>query len=163
MNETIIRHALARDLDDCFAVERSGFPPEEAATRETIRLRIKTFPQGFLVAESHNQVIGMLNSGATNKDDITDEKLKQLIGHDPLGKNLVIFALVVLPDFRKLGIARQLMTKCVEEARAGNKKKMLLLCKQHLIPYYQRLGFDHQGISRSQHGGAEWHEMSLQL
>jgi hypothetical protein len=52
MNEIIIRHVVPKDLNDCFLVETSGSPPEEAATRETIKLRIDTFPQGFLVAES---------------------------------------------------------------------------------------------------------------
>lgn len=163
MNEIIIRHVLPKDLDDCFLVETAGFPPEEAATRDTIKLRIDTFPQGFFVAEMNGKVVGILNSAATDKDDISDEELKQLIGHDPNGKNMVIFALAVLPEFQKQGISRQLMAKFVEEARARKKENVLLLCKQHLIAYYERLGFDHVGLSRSRHGGAEWHEMRLDL
>ena len=80
MNEIIIRHVLPKDLDDCFAVETAGFPPEEAATRQTIKLRIEVFPEGFLVAEVDGKVVGILNSAATDKDDISDEELKQLIG-----------------------------------------------------------------------------------
>ena len=163
MNEIIIRHAAPTDLDECFLVETSGFPLEEAATRETIKLRLETFPQGFLVAEIDGRVVGILNSAATNKDDISDEALKQLIGHDPDGKNMVVFALAVLPEFQKQGIARQLMARFVEEARERRKENILLLCKQNLIAYYERLGFDHAGLSRSTHGGAEWHEMRLVL
>ena len=163
MNEIIIRHVLPTDLDDCFLVETSGFPAEEAATRETIKLRLETFPQGFFVAEINGRVVGILNSAATDKDDISDEELKQLIGHDPHGKNMVVFALAVLPEFQKRGISRQLMARFVEEARARKKENVLLLCKQHLIAYYERLGFDHAGLSKSTHGGAEWHEMRLAL
>ena len=163
MNEIIIRHVLPKDLDDCFLVETSGFPPEEAATRETIKLRIDTFPQGFFVAEMNGKVVGILNSASTDKEDISDEELKQLIGHDPNGKNMVIFALAVLPEFQKQGIARQLMTRFVKEARVNKKENVLLLCKQPLIAYYERLGFDHMGLSRSTHGGAEWHEMRSRL
>jgi ribosomal protein S18 acetylase RimI-like enzyme len=163
MDNIIIRHALPTDLNACFAIEISGFPTEEAATRETIRLRIETFPQGFLVAEANERVVGMLNSGATDQEDISDEELKQLIGHDPNGKNLVVFALAVLPAFQRRGIASQLMLSFVEEARAHKKEAILLLCKQHLIPYYERLGFEHVGLSKSRHGGAEWHEMRLKV
>lgn len=163
MNEMIIRHVLPKDLEECLAVETSGFPPEEAATRETIKLRINTFPQGFLVAEVNGRVVGLLNSAATNKSDIADEELKQLIGHDPDGKNMVVFALAVLPEFQKRGIARQLMSRFVEEARQQDKENILLLCKQHLIAYYERMGFAHVGPSKSTHGGAEWHEMRLGL
>lgn len=163
MNSINIRNVLPTDLGECFLVETSGFPPEEAASKETIRLRINTFPQGFLVAELDGRVIGMLNSASTNKDDISDEELKQLIGHDPDGRNLVVFALAVLPEFRKRGIAGLLMARFSEDARRLKKEKILLMCKQHLIAYYQGMGFEHAGPSRSTHGGAEWHEMRLKL
>jgi ribosomal protein S18 acetylase RimI-like enzyme len=163
MNEIIIRHVLPKDLEDCFLVETSGFPPEEAATKETIKLRLETFPQGFFVAEIDGRVVGILNSGATDKEDISDEGLKQLIGHDPNGKNTVVFALAVLPKFQKRGIARQLMARFVEEAQARKKENVLLLCKQHLVAYYERIGFAHVGLSKSTHGGAEWHQMRLTL
>jgi len=159
----MIRHVLPKDLDECFLVETTGFPPEEAATRETIKLRIDTFPEGFLVAEVNGKVVGMLNSASTNKDDISDEELKQLIGHDVDGKNLVVFALAVLPEFRKLGIARQLMSRFASEARELKKEKVLLMCKPYLVAYYEGMGFAHVGLSASTHGGAEWHEMRLGL
>jgi ribosomal protein S18 acetylase RimI-like enzyme len=164
MNDTlVIRHVLPADLDACFQVEVSGFPPEEAASRETIQLRIETFPEGFLVAELNGRVVGMLNGAATNKDDISDEELKQLIGHDPAGKNLVVFALAVLPEFQKRGIARQLMSSFADEARGQGKENILLMCKPHLIAYYEGMGFCHVGLSKSTHGGAQWHEMRLVL
>jgi len=163
MNEIIIRNVLPKDLEECFLVETSGFPPEEAATRETIKLRIEAFPQGFFVAEMDGRVIGMLNSASTDKDDISDEELKQLIGHDPHGKNMVVFALAILPEFQKQGIARQLMSRFVEAAREREKENVFLMCKRHLIAYYERMGFAHAGLSRSTHGGAEWHEMRLAL
>ncbi len=163
MNKVIIRQVRLADLDECFQVEMSGFPPEEAATRETIQLRIDTFPQGFLVAEVDRHVVGMLNSAATHKDDISDEELKQLIGHDVDGRNLVVFALAVLPEFQRQGIARQLMQHFVEIAKQSHKENILLMCKQHLIDYYSRLGFTHVGLSKSTHGGAEWHEMRCRL
>jgi predicted N-acetyltransferase YhbS len=163
MNEIIIRHVLPKDLEKCFIVETSGFPPEEAATRETIKLRIEAFPQGFLVAEMDGRVVGILNSAATNKDDIGDEELKQLIGHHPGGKNMVVFALAVLPAYQKRGIASQLMSRFVDEARGLGRENVLLMCKQHLVAYYERMGFTHIGLSKSTHGGAEWHEMRMGL
>jgi ribosomal protein S18 acetylase RimI-like enzyme len=163
MNEITIRYVLPEDLNGCFAVEISGFPPEEAATRETIKRRIERFPEGFLVAEVDGRIVGILNSAATNKDDISDEELKQLIGHDPAGKNMVVFALAVLPEYQKRGIAAQLMSRFVEQARQRKNENVLLMCKQHLIAYYEKRGFLHVGRSKSTHGGAEWHEMRLGL
>jgi len=163
MNGLIIRNVLLKDLDECYQVEISGFPPEEAATIETIQRRVDTFPQGFFVAEFDGRVIGFLNSASTDKDDISDEELKQLIGHDPNGRNMVVFALAVLPEYRKQGIARQLMERFTVEARKMNKENILLMCKQYLIAYYESMGFDYVGLSGSTHGGAEWHLMRMRL
>jgi ribosomal protein S18 acetylase RimI-like enzyme len=163
MSEFMIRRVQPRDLDECYVVEIAGFPLEEAASKETIKLRIDTFPQGFFVAELNGGIVGMVNGAATNKDDISDEELKQLIGHDADGRNMVIFALAVLPEFQKRGIAKQLMLKFIEEAGQNKKEKVLLMCKHYLVAYYEGLGFTHAGLSKSTHGGAEWHEMRYSL
>jgi hypothetical protein len=51
----------------------------------------------------------------------------------------------------------------VDEARARKRKNILLLCKQELIPYNQKIGFEQMGLSSSRHGGAAWHQMRLRL
>jgi hypothetical protein len=55
------------------------------------------------------------------------------------------------------------MSRFVEDARERKKENVLLMCKQPLIAYYERMGFAHIGLSKSSHGGAEWHEMRLAL
>jgi GNAT superfamily N-acetyltransferase len=75
----------------------------------------------------------------------------------------VIFSLAVLPEFRKQGIARQLMLRFIEYARDLGKGKILLICRADLIPYYQGYGFTYLGKSASTHGEFDWHEMCLSL
>jgi ribosomal protein S18 acetylase RimI-like enzyme len=163
MKEAIIRNVRPSDLDGCLEVEVCGFPEEEAASRETIQDRIETFPQGFLVAELDGRIIGMLNSTSTNRQDIADQELKKMAGYDPDGRNIIVFALAVLPEYRRRGIARRLMLKCIEESKRLGKGKILLMCKSGLIGYYERMGFAHVGLSASTYGGAEWHEMSYSI
>jgi hypothetical protein len=55
------------------------------------------------------------------------------------------------------------MLRFFEDAKKLKKEKILLICKQELIGYYQRLGFVHLGESKSLHGGSVWHEMSLSI
>ncbi len=157
-----IRYVNVYDLDACYAVELACYT-SDAATREKIQKRIRLFPEGFLVAELKGRIIGMINSGATNKEDITDEAFKDMIGHVSDGKNIVIFSLAVLPEFRGTGVSKRLMSRFIEISKDLKKKKILLICKSELIPYYQKYGFLYSSKSKSTHGGFEWHEMYLSL
>lgn len=163
MTEYNIRMVEPDDLTACHTVEANSFPPSEAAWTTSLRTRIETYPEGFLVAEHNGRVVGQVNSGSTHKDDISDEEFKQLIGHDPDGENIVIFSLSVLPEYRSKGIGSRLMNNFIEQARDMGKSKILLLCKEDLIRYYARWGFLDNGLSSSQHGGCRWHEMALPL
>ncbi len=163
MSDIIIRKVSKTDLEPCLAVETACFEASEAADRESIGIRIAGYPEGFLVAEKDGSVIGMVNSGSIEKDDITDEAFKKLIGHVEGGKNIVIFSMAVHPDFQGLGLSRKLMGAFVATSRELGKKNVLLLCKDYHIDYYKGLGFDYGGISKSRHGGFDWHEMVMGL
>jgi ribosomal protein S18 acetylase RimI-like enzyme len=158
----MIRQVLLVDLDQCAAIEAACYGPE-GATRERIAHRIATYPEGFLIAELEGCVIGFVNSGATDKDDVSDETFKDLIGHTPAGRNLVIFSLAVHPDFQRHRIGRLLIEALIATAKQLRKETILLLCQPALIPYYQRFGFRNRGASASTHGGLSWHEMVLPL
>ncbi|MCJ2163104.1 MULTISPECIES: GNAT family N-acetyltransferase [unclassified Pseudodesulfovibrio] len=158
-----IRNVDPDDLTACHTIEANCFPPAEAAWTTSLRNRIEHFPEGFFVAEWEGRVVGQINSGSTNKDDITDEEFKQLIGHDPDGCHIVIFSLSVHPDFQRRGIADKLMSNFIEQAREMGKSTVKLLCKHDLIPYYARHGFLDEGLSASSHGGVPWHAMTLHL
>lgn len=154
-----IRQVTPNDLDACFNLESICFLPSEAASRKNIRTRIENYPEGFLVAEYQGSVIGHINSGSCNQDDITDEDFKALVGHESDGSNNVVFSLAVLPEFQGKGIARQLLSRFAEISLANHKQKILLLCKADLRAFYQKLGFTSLGQSASTHGGFIWYEM----
>lgn len=156
-----IRTVRPDDLNACLAVEQACFPPDEAADAEGIRTRIERFPQGFLVAEWDGMIVGQVNSGATHKEDITDEAFKKLVGHNDDGKNVVVFSLSVLPEYQGRGIAASLMREFIAAAAKQSRQAILLLCKHDLVSFYERLGFHNRGLSSSTHGGARWHEMAL--
>ena len=159
MKDLNIRHGNIDDLQNCLALEESTFPPEEAASLENVKIRLTKFPQGFLVGEIDGEIVAQINSGSINSDDITDEEFKGLIGHEDNGKNLVIFSVAVNPKFQRQGIAMKMMAEFVKTAKNLEKEKILLLCKENLIPMYEKMGYVKKGISSSTHGGAIWYEM----
>ena len=162
MTDLKIRRVKNNDLDDCYRVESTCYT-SDGATRERIQKRIKLFPEGFLVAESKGEIIGLINSASTDKEDITDEELKDMVSHDKDGSNIVIFSLAVLPKFQRNGISKKLMAGFIEVSKGLEKKKILLLCKSELIRYYQNYDFLCREKSKSTHGGFEWYGMYLPL
>ena len=155
-----IRQVNKNDVDGCYRIESTCYT-SDGATREKILKRIMLFPEGFLIAESEGEIIGFINSASTDKEDITDEALKDMVGHVKEGRNMVVFSLAVLPEFQRNGISKQLMVRFIEVSKGLKKEKILLICKSDLIPYSQNFGFFYGGKSKSKHGGFEWHEMYL--
>lgn len=158
-----IRQANAADAHRCSLIENTVFLASEAATFDQIEARIIQFPEGFLVAENEDGVVGFINTGNTHKQDISDEALKSLIGHDPTGAYVVIFSLAVLPAWQGHGIAKRLIQAMIEDAKQRRKEALLLLCKDHLVAFYERLGFENTGVSASTHGGFCWYQMHYRL
>lgn len=157
-----IRHAMSGDLEACLEIEDICFEGA-GATRERIERRIREYSEGFLVAMRGGKVVGFVNSGAFNSEDIGDESLKDLVGHDPAAKHLVVFSLVVHPHARGLGFARELLERLIEQAIVDERDSILLDCRKHLIHYYESFGFAYCGKSPAGFGGHEWHEMRLEL
>ncbi len=163
MSDIKIRIVTQQDLDRCFEIESVSYSGDEAATKAKILKRIKTYPEGFIVLENDREIIGFINSGATQKVELSDEEFKELIGHDPEGKHIVILSVVIHPDYQGKGMASKLMNSFIDKMKVLGKTDIFLICQSELIDMYARYGFVNLGISESDHGGMSWNEMSLSL
>ncbi|WP_037071008.1 GNAT family N-acetyltransferase [Psychromonas arctica] len=163
MSELVIRRAKVCDLDRCFEIENDAYAGEEAATKEKVLKRIKTYPEGFIVLENEKEIIGFINSGATHTVELSDEEFKELIGHDPEGKYIVIMSVVIHPNYQGKSFTSLLMRNFINAMQAMGKTEIYLICQTELINMYAKYGFIHLGESDSDHGGLSWHEMSLAL
>ncbi len=158
--QAIIRQVRASDLEGCYSVESQSYS-KEGASKQRIEKRIKTYPKGFLVAELKGKIIGIANGTSTNKQDLSNESLKDMAHFEKDGRNIIIFSLAVLPEYRGKGIAKALLNKFISIFKEEKKSKILLMCKENHISLYQKFGFALIGKSQSNHGEMEWYEMSL--
>lgn len=154
-----IRQVRRGDLDACCDVESAAFPADEAASRDRVTQRLSIYPEGFLVAEREARIVGLVMCGASHQPDLADEALKDLVAHDPDGAHLVVFSVAVHPSEQRRGLGGRLVQATLDRARALGKTAVLLLCKDHLVGFYERHGFVMVGPSASTHGGARWIEM----
>ena len=163
MIDVIIRQVKPEDLDKVTEVEAACFPAAEAATRESFAQRIATFPESFFVAEHNGTIIGFINGCATDERTIRDEMFEDSSLHNPEGCYQSIFGLDVIPEYQRQGIAAKLMNHLIEDARKKGRRGLILTCKDRLIHYYAKFGYQNLGVSASVHGGAVWYDMLLEF
>lgn len=159
-----IRPARTEDLAAIIAIEEQCFPPAEAATAQSLTARLAAFGDRFLVAQNADgALIGFINGSITDNRTISDNMFDDITLHNPQGAYQSVFGLDVLPAYRRQGVAAALLENLIALAKEGGQKGVTLTCKDHLIHYYSKFGFENLGISQSVHGGAVWYDMVLEF
>ncbi|UUZ79983.1 GNAT family N-acetyltransferase [Paenibacillus sp. P26] len=161
----IVRPARnAAEVDLVYAIEERSYPPEAAATRDAFHKRRLTFGDYFLVAEAEDgSLAGVANGVRLGHDRLEDEGMKQMASYDPEGRFFCLLTVAVDPAYRGKGIGRSLVSSVVKQAASDRLEAVILMCEEHLIRFYEELGFTYLRPSVSTHGGMAWHEMKLQL
>lgn len=158
-----IRQANLSDLDRVTFIEASCFPPDEAASRESFKHRIESFPESFFVGSIDGELITMINGCVTNQRTITDELYHDASLHNKDNDYQSVFGLCTLPQHQKQGMAEMMLSFLIETAKERGKKGVILTCKDTLIKYYEKFGFKNLGVSQSVHGGAVWYDMIIEF
>ena len=158
----IIRNATMQDLEQIAAVEAECFPAAEAATREEFQARIQSYGNHFWLMFDGEKLIAFVDGFVTDEADLTDEMYEQASMHNANGAWQMIFGVNTIPEYRRQGCAASLLQRAVDDAKKQGRKGLVLTCKEALIPYYSRFGFEDEGISdKSVHGNVVWHQMRL--
>lgn len=109
-----IRNAELNDLEAIHKIEGVCFPPNQAASLNTLSERIKVFPQYFWLIEDNGTVKGFINGMITNYDTIKDEMFKNVHLHNENGTWQSVFGLAVLPEFQNKGYAGKLVHHLID-------------------------------------------------
>lgn len=163
MAEIRIRSVHQEDAEQVAKVESVCFPAAEAAPLASFRQRIAVFPDCFFVAETGGMLIGFINGCATNSPILEDEFFHSTEHHIPDGETQTVFGLDVIPEYRRQGVATQLMNHFIQAAKHAGRRRVILTCKSSLVHYYETFGYVNNGVSKSVHGGAQWFDMTLDL
>ena len=157
----MIRTASMEDLDAITAVEAACFPAAEAATREEFAGRLRHYAGHFWLLFEDGRLVSFVDGMVTSQQDLTDEMYADASLHDPAGEWQMIFGVNTLPEFRRRGLAGQLLRRAIADAKAQGRKGLVLTCKDRLVHYYASFGFVSEGVSGSTHGGVVWYQMRL--
>jgi len=156
-----IRKATLQDLAAVKRIEDTCFPEAEAATEASLSERLQLFPESFLVAEAEGELVGFVNGAVIDEPIIRDAHYHDAALHNPAGAYQSVFGLDVLPEYRKRGIAANLLKALIGAARQAGRQGLTLCCKEEKIPYYEKFGLANSGRSDSTHGNAVWYDLIL--
>ena len=158
----VIRNASMEDLAAVTAVEAACFPVAEAATEQDFAKRLKVYPNHFwLLEDERGRLISFVNGLVTDEPSLRDEMYSDAAFHNEQGAWQMIFGVNTLPEYRRQGLAGQVIRRVIADARAQGRKGCVLTCKEALLHYYETFGFVNEGVSESVHGGVVWYEMRL--
>ena len=157
-----IRKATSADLERLTAVEQVCFPPAEAARKEDFARRLAVYPQHFwLLEDEDGTLVGFINGMATDEPLLRDEMYENADLHREDGAWQMIFGVNTVPQYRRQGCAARLMEQVISDAKAQGRKGCVLTCKDKLVHYYEKFGYQNEGVSQSTHGGVVWYDMRL--
>jgi len=120
-----LAEATLHDLDRIMDMEAKGFAPGNTELREVYELRIRTFPQGSLIAYSGSEYVGCIFSEIW-KESFLPVAEHFALGHDiferhdpVFGTELYITSMTISPAFRGKGLGSQLFLGCINRVAAA--------------------------------------------
>ena len=159
-----IRTAQMDDVDAVAAVEKECFPPAEAATREEFAERILHDGNHFWLMFDGDKLAAFVDGFVTDAPDLTDEMYERADMHNEAGAWQMIFGVNTMPEYRRRGLAGELIRCAIDNAGEAGRKGLVLTCKDELVHYYAGFGFKDEGITdKSTHGNVAWHQMRLEF
>ena len=159
-----IRTAQMDDVDAVAAVEKECFPPAEAATREEFAERILHYGNHFWLMFDGDKLAAFVDGFVTDAPDLTDEMYERADMHNEAGAWQMIFGVNTMPEYRRRGLAGELIRCAIDNAGEAGRKGLVLTCKDELVHYYAGFGFKDEGITdKSTHGNVAWHQIRLEF
>ncbi|KAL1514540.1 hypothetical protein AB1Y20_003637 [Prymnesium parvum] len=140
---------------DAFRLEISSYPPDEAASLQKLTLRLTDAPQYFWGAyDASGALRGFVCGTLTADSSLTEESMST---HEPSGTTLCIHSVVTEASCRRQGVGSWMMQEYLARVAAeGHVRRVLLLCKEGLVGFYEDAGFSNRGDSGVEHGQDNW-------
>jgi ribosomal protein S18 acetylase RimI-like enzyme len=159
------RSIRPEEAGEAATIEQICFPPNEACSEQYMKERIAKAPELFLVAvdKTTGKLAGFLNGLSTDEYTFRDEFFTDANLYNSDGKNIMLLGLDVLPEYRRQGLAKELVYSYARRERENARQMLILTCLKSKVKMYEKMGFVDRGIANSTWGGEEWHEMSYEI
>ena len=159
------RDIRPEEYDRAAEIEAVVFPPNEVVASDDVIAQARISPDCFMVAadKKTGEVAGFLYGLATDERRFRDDFFTDKSLHDKNGDNIMLLGLDIMTDYQGHGLGRAVMKHYCAREKARGRKRLILTCLEDLVGMYEKFGYTDLGISDSNWGGEEWHEMEIVL
>ena len=109
----MLKKVTLKDLDLIDSIEKTCFPSQEAASKDSLKGRLEVYPEGFYLYYVDETPIGYIGGLKNNQCELPDEMYENASLHHPNGDYQLIFSVCILPDYRHKGYARKMVKEYV--------------------------------------------------
>jgi predicted N-acetyltransferase YhbS len=96
----------------------------------------------------------------TRKRSLPDAEEKNYIGHEDQGSTIALHSLAVKVEHQRKRVGSTLIKSYVQRMKdAAIADRIALLAHDHMVPFYESLGFKNYGPSACTFGGGGWFDM----
>ncbi|KAJ1966316.1 hypothetical protein GGI12_000159 [Dipsacomyces acuminosporus] len=149
------------EVRQAHGLETAGYSKDEAASLDSMLYRYRHAPHLFLGAfDTTGSIAGYIMSTQTAAPLVTHESMTI---HDPSGTTVCIHSVCVDQRWRGKGIASKLLELYADMARGHNVKRIAMLSRANLVPFYERAGYRSLGPSSVVHGDEKWYDCIIDL
>ncbi|KAH7379553.1 hypothetical protein BKA66DRAFT_466267 [Pyrenochaeta sp. MPI-SDFR-AT-0127] len=138
-------------------IKTRTFQPIDSADSDRKRILL-----GHIIATKSKSQVVTDDSMDYPKDWRTNYQLTPSIGHNEDGDTICVHSLCVHPNFVGKGLGQVLLKSYVQRIKdSGVGKRIALICRERLVKFYEKAGFENVGPSKCQYGGGNWVDMVL--
>ncbi|KAL8280586.1 hypothetical protein RQP46_006909 [Phenoliferia psychrophenolica] len=151
----------AHEVERALEIELASFPPDEAASLDSLTYRQQHAPSLFLgvFTSSPRTLIAFTCATLTPSSTLSHASMST---HVPSAPFVAIHSVCVDALYRRKGVALALLTEYLVRLRQQpNLKGARLITHHNLIPLYTQAGFKLVGESQVVHGAEKWFEMKV--
>lgn len=115
-------------------------------------------------------LIGHIIATKTYSNRITEESMAlpskddKTCGHIEQSRHIGVHSLVVDDKWRGKNLGTLLMHDYIQKlSNQDLGSKVIIIAKENLVSFYEKIGFVNHGKSACEHGGASWYDLSIDL
>lgn len=157
----LVRNARDQDIPAVVEIDAEAFSPYGTAENpETFQLRLRAFPDGFIILVADNEIAayGCSEKWLAEREPGLDEN--PAVTHQPEGRILCITSMAVKTKFRGRGYGLRILDKFLEIAH-GERCQKIILETTHAQGLFLKRGF--KTVQNRTERGISLEVMSLDL